>query len=67
MNLHRFTKGGQDMQKIKLNFRENYKKARLLSEDLRLLQKRITGASVYKSKEVLYKRKPKHRKFAFED
>lgn len=55
------------MKKIKLNFREKYNNAKVFSEDLRLLQKRITGVSIYKSKEALYKRKPKHRKFVFED
>jgi hypothetical protein len=67
VNKHSLNERGREMKKIKLNFRENYQKAKVFSEDLRLLQKRITGASVYKSKEALYRRKPKHRKFVFED
>ena len=38
---------------------------RLVNEDMRLLQKMTSGASVYKSFKAAYSRKPKHYKTIF--
>lgn len=38
----------------------------LVMEDMRYLQKKITGRSVYRSLDIIYLRKPKHKSIAYQ-
>ena len=45
----------------KINLKNKMSKRRILREDLRILQKRVSGRNVYKHLSYQYKRRPKHR------
>ncbi len=49
------------MKLKKLNLKQNKLSKKLSKEDLRFLQKRISGKSVYRSLSSVYSRYPKHR------
>jgi hypothetical protein len=50
------------MKKFKINSKNTRKMARIISEDMRELQKRISGRSVYARYRQEYERRPKHKK-----
>lgn len=39
---------------------------KLISDDMRYLQKKINGSSVYKKLSLAYKRKPKHKSIGYQ-
>lgn len=51
---------------IKNKFKKQVTRAEMFVEDLRLLQKSISGKSVYKSYTKSYKRVPKYGKLEYE-
>lgn len=51
------------MKKFNANSKKPINKARILAEDLKVLQKKISGRSVYAKYRKEYERRPKHRKF----
>jgi hypothetical protein len=60
-------KGGEKMKRVQKKLHTRYEQARQLADDLRLLQKRVSGMNVYKHRTKVYRRTPKHRKLVFQD
>ncbi len=50
------------MKKMNLHTMKRYYYRRIHAEDLRILQKKLSGASVYGAVRKAYRRLPKHRK-----
>lgn len=55
------------MKKIGNRIKKQISRKEMFMEDLRLLQKNISGSSVYKSYVKAYKRTPKYGKLEYEN
>jgi hypothetical protein len=53
------------MKKFKVNSSKSKRYAKLFAEDMRVLQHKISGASVYANKAKIYQRKSKHKNQAY--
>ena len=60
--MHVCKEEGVFMKRLSYKSRRLSIKNKIFSEDMRYLQKKISGKSVYKSLDELYERRPKHRK-----
>jgi hypothetical protein len=53
------------MKKMSIQTSKRFRYSRMQKEDMRILQKKLSGVSVYGAASMVYKRIPKHKKRAY--